>query len=399
MDDKRIETTPSYAGNKEASSAPSEIVVKTNHLIQEITTAATSDRTAVKEVNLGLLEGRTQRKAAKSGQMYIAIEAPNVKGLNLRPSAQKLFRLINAGVTASHYKYGDREKACTVQIPIDAAMDLCKQTSEKAFIRTGRADIRTLGSLSFTEDYGKVSFLDLPLKGGYCGYDESLRAFTFTVSGDAMHTIFSKTSSVMPLHPEVFAIDAQKHKAAWAIADKLINYRWSNPDNEHQMILSVERLLNACASCLPSEDELKAGRQSPKGRIEAPIVDALNHLANDVDVLEYWDFCHDGGADLTDEEQRARFDEEGNETILPEYAAFKKLYIRYALAHDSEAFRQRRLEGREQSAIKAKAIREERKKLAEKSEARTRRKAEDIAAKELAKEIERRALEDLDKQK
>lgn len=332
-------------------------VVKTNHLIQEFTTALTTEKDAITAVNMGLMKGARQRKQVQSGQMYIAIDAPNIRGLNLRPSAQKLFRLINAEVTASGYQYGDTKQACRVYIPLEEAMALCGATNEQAFIRTWRADLKTLRSVYITEEFGKYSFLDINL-GSSGAYDEGTRQFVFTVTGEAMHVLFNQRSSIMPLHGEVFKINAQKHRAAWSIADKLINYRWANPEKEHQLVISVVSLLEACASSLPSEEKLKEQRASTKAQIVKPFVAALNHLAEDVDVLDYWDFCHEGGKDLTEDEQQALLDEHGNETVLPDYGLFKTLYIRYALAHDNEAFRLKRLEGRAKARLEAKAVKE-----------------------------------------
>lgn len=358
--------------------------VKSNHLIGELTSAESGKKSTV-TTNLSLAKGREQRKRIQSGQMYIDFLGQKVDELQLSPAAKRFFRFLNIGVTDTYYDYKGGNTVCEVFIPLDYVLSVCPNENETYVIRDFTRQIKTWEHVYITEEYGKYSFNDKGILAPDNGYDEYTRMFKVSIMPWAMKHVFALTSSKNPAHEEIFAIDLQKHAPAWELAEKLIAFRWSNPEKEHELLISVDRLLKATPS-IPSEEEVKAGNRNYKTRIVNRFIKAMNHL-QDVGVLEYWEWKHAKNEELTQQEQETMMNAKGDFTKPPDFKLFKTLYVAYALKHDDEEERQRKLEEKAKHREIAAARKQKQLNEAEKSKAKIKQKAETKAAEKLAEQI------------
>lgn len=372
------------APDSEAQGIAPKRKVKSNHLISELVSADSGKKSTV-TTNLSLATGRQQRKRIQSGQMYIDFLGQKVDELNLSPAAKRFFRFVNIAVTEAFYDYRGGNTVCEVFIPLDYVLNVCPNECEASTIRDFTKQIKVWEHVYITEEYGKYSFHDRGILAPDNGYDEYSRAFKVSIMPWAMREVFALTSSRNPAHEEIFAIDLQKHAPAWELAEKLIAYRWSNPDKEHELLISVDALLRATPS-IPSEEEVKAGNRNYKTRIVNRFIKAMRHL-EEIGVLDYWEWKHAKGADLTQQEQETMMNAKGEFTKPPDFKLFKTLFVSYALKHDDEEERQRILAERKRHKEIAETRKQKQLTAAEKSKANIQKKAEEKAAEKLADEL------------
>lgn len=361
-------------------------MVKSNHLIGELVSAESGKKSVV-TTSFKLAKGKQQqRKRIQSGQLYIDFLGEKVEELQLRPAAKRFFRFLNIAVCDGFYDYRGGNNIFDAYIPLDYVLSVCPNENEDYVIRDFRRQIKTWEHVYLTEEYGNYSFRDKGILAPDNGYDEYTRRFKVSIMPWAMRSIFSKQSSLNPAHEEVFAINIQKYPSAWELAEKLIAYRWTRAQIENgKLLISVDSLLRATPS-LPSEEEVKAGNRNYKARISNPFIKAMNHL-KEVGVLEFWEWKHAKGEDLTQQEYESMMNAKGEFKKPPDFKLFKTLYIQYALKHDDEEERQRILSGRKEHKEIAETQKQKKLEAGEKAKNRIRKKAEEKAAAALAEDI------------
>ena len=169
------------------------------------------------------------------------------------------------------------------------------------------------------------------------------------------------------------AIDTRHYQYAPSIYDKLFSHFNSNTGKENENILSVKCLLEYIG--LSNENYLSRGIETLENN--------LNHLA-DLNFFE-WEYCHSKHEPLSDEEQQARLDAEGEEHSLP-YKHAINCYINWFWTDENLLkYRKERLPKVEK--VKELKIKRHQKKIeeAEKSEKRITRMEEKIMAEGRAK--------------
>lgn len=329
----------------------SALPVKTNAQLVRFNALNTKNRPfETNEASLKAFASGKTMKAAQAGQLRLAMAADDLTGADFTPSTQRTFTVLNALATTANYDFSKRnaDGVLRVQAPLSFFKELYGFTNRRALERSLKADIRALRLAYFTQEYGDVAFYDIPMAGGLCGIDEGRgdnRNVYFTISPDFMRFFFSKASSVMPIDKELFAVDLQKYPSSFTMGVKLYSQRWSNPEQD-VIRLSVKALLEATPT-IKTEDEVKD--RNYQKHIMKPFTDALNHLV-DKGVLKYWNYCHEKGASLTEEEYATMLDDEGEYTKPLKWAIAKRAYIEYELAYAHEDFRKQRLEGRRAQA-------------------------------------------------
>ena len=349
------------------------LTIRGGAIFSQLTKAATR-RTKTKTVTLKNRKGET-----------VVIVQGLKDALALKPSSRKTFTLLDQEATrmsmAGEYRH-DGETVCRVVLSVSETARLYGITEESAKKRL-RRDFKAIANESLTiEKKGKGGgWVTIPVAGGAFGIRGDRAAFTF--SPDVMTYLFNPAAPRVDLPPELFATDDAKHPAAFQIGVKLYTNFNQNYDSEGRDRLKLTTLLNAARE-IPTPEELDRGRRSKTDRIMAPLEAAMDHLV-EIGALKAWDYCHEKGEPLTDEEyERIELEHEiGNPTP---WELAEDLQITWELGRrypELEAARQASRERRAGEAMQAKARRE---KEAKASARRIRGKKESAIAKKLAEE-------------
>lgn len=332
--------------------------IKQNRRLLEFNRINIKKGFSVSESSLKAFTSGIQLKNAQAGQLRIALKGEDIKDLELTPATQRTFAVINALATAANYDFSERNKdtVCRIKAPISFFKELYGATNQQALERRLKRDITTLESLYLTEESeDDTAFIDIPMAGGSCGIDKKRgpdRCLYFTLSPDFMRAFFGFRSSIIPLDKELFKANLQSYEHSYTMGIKLYSQRWSNPQLEDAVRISVTSLLEA-APTIP-KPETVTDRNFTKSIIR-PFEASLNHL-KDIGVLEDWTYCHAKGEPLNEKELAAMLDDDGEYTKPLPYSIAKDVLVEYSLKHKHEDFRQQRLKGREQAAIKAAAV-------------------------------------------
>lgn len=316
------------------------------------------------------------------GEKILKIEAVE-DFVTLKAGGRKTFALINAEATrmsrAGEYRH-DGETVCRVELDVAEVARLYGITEEWAAKRL-RADFKAIANQRLTiEKKGKRGgWMTIPVSGGAFGIRKG-RA-VFTLSPDVMNILLNPTAPQVDLPPELYATDDTNHPAAFQIGTKL--YAQGNVDGPNRDRMKLETLLNAARE-IPTAEELRRGRRSPTERIMGPFEEAMNHLV-DVGALKAWDYCHEGGEPLADEEHQIIETEHGLGRPTP-WDLARKLLVTWELGRRypmREAARQASRDRRRAEAEEALALRD---KEAKAKERRIRGRVEKIEAERRVRE-------------
>jgi hypothetical protein len=244
-----------------------------------------------------------------------------------------------------------------------------------------RADFKAIANqkLTFEKKGKRGGWITIPVAGGAFGIRKG-RA-VFTISPDFMQLVLNPTAPQVDLPPELYATDDANFRAAFQIGVKLYAHDNQNHDNQNRDRMRLETLLNAARE-IPTAEELVGNDRSRTERIMGPFEATMDHLV-DVGALKAWDYCHEKGEPLTDEEYQAIETEHGLGRPTP-WDLARKLLVTWELGRRypmHEAARQASRDRRRAEAEEALALRD---KEAKAKERRIRGRMERIEAKRRA---------------
>lgn len=159
-----------------------------------------------------------------------------------------------------------------------------------------------------TEHIATVSGGELTMKRG--GDVEMVLSKPF------MQLVMNHGAGIVPVDPVLLTTDDKRYQSAFAIGYRLTSHTFMNADKPNAYRISVTSLLNH-AKAIPTAEEIEASdRGHQTSRIVSPFERSLDYLV-ELGFLKSWDYCHSNGESLTDAENAARHDSEGNKTTLP----------------------------------------------------------------------------------
>ena len=328
-----------------------------------------------------LLSKKEARLVIETGQTQIIfpeLETP------IQISAQTdrtLTALLGCLQEGDYYQRNEVTRAVTT---IPSLMELYGQTSRKDLRKAIKEDLDALGQISLKLDDkgGAENYVALPLAGGAWGIGKKGEVF-FSFSPDFMRLISGTESFALNIPPQLFKVKMGPHPHAWTIGKKLINHSNSNLGKPTESTLSVKALLDYVET-LPKEDEIAEGARQYTKRIIEPMERDLTELVT-LGVIDYWEYCHSKEEPLTEEEQAARLDAEGNATKPLPYEIAKGLYITWKLSNDFN--REDRLERKKARRLQAAEAKAEKEKKNEERNKRRERYTDKILAEAEAKAI------------
>lgn len=313
---------------------------------------------------------------ADVGEMQIT--ASEEKALDIAISSNKTMTYLNAAATATNYRY-EADRVCIVEASMSDLLEKRKLQNSKKNRAKVRNEINAISRTSWTlrrADTGE--FVTIPLAGGKCWAKGDVIHFAF--SPDFMGAVLNREAGRMAVNPILLGTDDVKYPHAFTIGWKLSTHSYQNIGKKNETTLSVGKLLEFVES-IPSYDVVKDTDRAYTRRIIEPMEKGLNHLA-EIGVIEYWDYCHENGKPLTDEEQNQRFNDAGEDCALP-YEIAKDANIQWQFSKAYEEQRQQTIKSRETKALKA----EDAKKRKAEREKRIERKVEGNIARSKAKKL------------
>lgn len=310
----------------------------------------------------------------------IQMTASDEKALDVAIGSNKTMTYLNAAATATNYRY-EADRVCIVEASMSDLLEKRKLKNTKKNKAKIRNEINAISRTSWTlrrADTGE--FVTIPLAGGKCWAKGDVIHFAF--SPDFMGAVLNREAGRMAVNPILLGTDDVKFPHAFMVGWKLSTHSYQNIGKKNETTLSVEKLLEFVEG-IPSFETVKETDRAYTRRIIEPMEKSLNHLV-EIGFIEYWDYCHENGEPLTDEEQNQRFTDTGEECALP-YDVAKGANIQWQFSKAYEEQREQTMKARETRALKA----EDAKRRKAEKEKRIERKVESNIAKAKA----RRALE------
>ena len=303
--------------------------------------------------------------------------------LTLKASDRKTFALLNKAATrlsqSGEYRH-DGETVCRVTLSVKETAELYGITEESARRRL-RRDFKAIANESVTARRGK-DWITVPVAGGRFGIRKD-EAF-FTISPDFMQALLSPEAPQVDVPPELFSTDDANYRAAFQIGTKLYAHDNQNakPNGAPRDRMKLTTLLNA-ATELPKAGTV--GRHETE-KIMGPFEATMDHLVSK-GVLTAWDYCHEKGEPLTDEEQATIQTERDLGKPTP-WSLAEGFLVTWELGRRYPAHEAAREISREKRREKVMGIKAAKEKEAKASERRIRGKMETMEAKKRLKEKE-----------
>lgn len=335
-----------------------------------------SKKQGVKSIDLvpGTLYGSPHKQATAilTGQTQLLFDIPKSEVKMAATTDMVLTYLLGRIRPEDLFDRSDKTVA-RAECTLSEYMDLRGLKDRKEARKQVKEEIKTLFATSITSEDDET-FIGVPLAAGVCGIDKKGNiTFVFSPLFKKSYLLSEKSFTLL-LDPRAFQVNTKRNPHAWHIHKKLVNHYSANMGKPNEYRLSVASMLEYVSSIPRPEDVPRKETE----RIVAPLERDLNILVN-LGVLDYWDYCHSNGEPLTDEEQAARLDDKGEEKPLP-YRIAKDALITWKFANEYD---------REERLLKKDASRQRRieaKEAKEKRRERIEKKAESLAAKNLANE-------------
>ena len=305
--------------------------------------------------------------------------------LELKPSGRKTMVKLNQEATRlsqdGKYRH-DGETVCRVVLNVKEISELYGITEASARKRL-RRDFKAIANECITVKRGK-SWVTIPVAGDVYGISGD--SAMFALSPTFMQLLLNPNAPQTDLPPEIFSTDDTNYPAALQIGFKLYNHDNQNYGKPNQDRITLTALLHA-ATELPTAEAMTKARRSKTNRIMGPFEATMDHLVSK-GVLKAWDYCHENGEPLTDEEYATIQTEHDLGKPTPWELAEGLLVTwelgrRYAL---NEEARQASRDRRRAQALEAKAAK---KKEAKAKEKRIRGKVETMEAKKRFEEAKK----------
>jgi len=207
---------------------------------------------------------------------------------------------------------------------------------------------------------------------------------TLLLSKPFMSLVMNHAAGIVPIDPALLTTDDRAYPSAFAIGYRLTANSFMNHGKPNEYRISVESLLSYVKALPTAEEVERNDRGHQTSRIIAPMERSLNYLV-EMGVLNFWDYCHSNGEPLTDAEQDARLDLDGNETALP-YDIAKNCLITWEPARIYEGALQATEDARNRNRAKALESKEARAAAARRRERRISKKTDELIAQKRADE-------------
>lgn len=298
--------------------------------------------------------------------------------LNVSVGVRKTLNHLNS-IVCSSGTIPQKDKVVTVETTMERILEERGKKDTYKNRKMIRDEIRAIENQKWVYSDGDT-YKSLGVWGGATSIKKGVITFQFSPAFAAV--VLGRSHSQMPINPRLQQTDDKNHPNAYTIGLRLTAHTYINYTKKNKYRLSVASLLKHVPS-IPSYDDVASGNRLYTKRIIAPLERDLQHLV-EIGVLDYWEYCHENGAELTDEEQAARLDDDGNETVMP-YEIASRCLLTWQFANEYEGWMQLVEEGREKNRIKAIEAKEAKKKADE----RYSRKVESARARaQVKKELE-----------
>lgn len=312
-----------------------------------------------------------------TGLGTLSISADTEKELLTAIGGSKTLIQLNDIATASGYRY-EPDKPCRIETTLDELIeDRREDTRNKKTRAKITRELKAISSISWSFNNDRGEFVRIPLAGGMCSVRRGVVSFVF--SAEYMGAVLDRAAGRMPLDRRLLTTDEKNHPNSTPIGFKLSTHTYQNKGKANENTLSVSRLLEY-VNGIPSYEEVSRGNRNYTDRIIKPLERDLNHLI-EIGLLDWWEYCHENGKPLTDAEQDARFDVEGNDAALP-YSIAISCNVQWQLAEEHPEQMAETMAARERKRLDAEAAKQRN----EERDRRIARKKESYIAKAAAKE-------------
>ena len=238
----------------------------------------------------------------------------------------KLLSHLNAVIHDRGLECGPDEvlRVSTSYADILSAYNLADTPGNRSRIRKNLQALKET-AFRWTDAWGTEH--DVPIRGGDVKTKRD-GTILFTFSPDFITLVMGHNAGMLAVDRLLMTTDDKAHPHAFAIGHRLTTHAFINAEKANRYRLSVDRLL-AHVKSIPTYEDVKS--RAYTRRIIEPLERDLDYLV-ELGVLDYWDYCHANGEPLTDEEQAARIDDDGNDVALP-YDMAKNCLIEWRPVH------------------------------------------------------------------
>ena len=302
-------------------------------------------------------------------------EGGEIKEPNLSARTTKTLVMLTAEADkleeAGKYKL-DGKSVCRITMSLDEIGELLGLTHPKSVERRMRADFETIGSNSYSFKSGR-RWAMIPIVGDVCIIKDGIAEVALAPTYVRL-ALRGATPTLIP--KALFKTDDINHPAAFPLGYYLTTLSTQNAGKGNEYRVRVISIFQTVAE-LNAKDVDNKDKHTARDRERAieRLEKQLNHLV-EKGALKDWDYCHERGEALTDEERDTQEQERQLGKALP-WDIAKDCLITWEFTdeYEDERAEPRRslIESREKRATRAKVIKEAAKKEAKKSKDRQRR--------------------------
>ena len=234
-----------------------------------------------KNTNLDIFTGVAEMK--KGG---LTVVMKQFREINIRTSAFMLYDFLVMRLTENG------AKSPVLSVSLDDYMSIRGLSNVKEARKQVKEDLETLYniSISFEEKRrgGSKSFHDLRVLS-----DKGIKNGIINISFGMGFYSMLVNCPVMPYCKEIFKLDTNKYRHAYALYGKIQEHKNMNIGKKNENIISVKTLLDA-ASAIPTYDEVMKLDRHIELRIKTPFEENMNALAP----MITWEYCSPDGTSV-----------------------------------------------------------------------------------------------------
>ena len=220
----------------------------------------------------------------KKGGLTVVMK--QFREINIRTSAFMLYDFLVMRLTENG------AKSPVISVSLDDYMNIRGLQNTKEAREQVKEDLETLYniSISFEEKRrgGSKSFHDLRVLS-----DKGIKNGIINISFGMGFYSMLVNCPVMPYCKEIFKLDTNKYRHAYALYGKIQEHKNMNIGKKNENIISVKTLLDA-ASGIPTYDEVMKKNRAINENIIEPFQENMNALAP----MITWEYCNIDGTSL-----------------------------------------------------------------------------------------------------
>ena len=220
----------------------------------------------------------------KKGGLTVVMK--QFREINIRTSAFMLYDFLVMRLTENG------AKSPVISVSLDDYMNIRGLQNPKEAREQVKEDLETLYniSISFEEKRrgGSKSFHDLRVLS-----DKGIKNGMINISFGMGFYSMLVNCPVMPYCKEIFKLDTNKYRHAYALYGKIQEHKNMNIGKKNENIISVKTLLDA-ASGIPTYDEVMKLDRHIELRIKTPFEENMNALAP----MITWEYCSPDGTSV-----------------------------------------------------------------------------------------------------